>query len=137
MVKLVKCPLCGRMNSAGNVVCSNCGMGLGTKMEIKTPVEKNKKDLLELFPSTKPKQKFSWEVLKPSEMKLFLFLNLIFTSLFLQLVVKNRIIFSLFFYPSLYWFSCYWASKEKFDWQNFLSQFFLFLLLFFIVFSLL
>jgi hypothetical protein len=50
-------------------------------------------------------------------------------------LAKNKIIFALLFYPSLYCFSCYWASKLKFDWKDFLFQFILLILVFFLIFS--
>ncbi len=136
MSKLVKCLMCGRMNSPGNLVCSNCGIVLSTKKEIKISKEKNKEGI-EKFPFIRQKQKFDLSFLKPSETKLFLFISLVFTSLFLQMLAKNKIIFSFFFYPSLYCFSCYWVSRQKIDWKTFLFEFFILLLLFAITFSLL
>jgi uncharacterized C2H2 Zn-finger protein len=135
MEKLVNCPRCGRMNTAENLICSNCGLVFSTKKEF--PISKEKiKEGIESFILTKTKQKFSLEFLRPNETKLFLFISLVFTSLFLHMLVKNKIIFSVVFYPSLYCFTCYWVSKPKINWKTFLLEFFLLLLLFTVIFSL-
>jgi len=136
MEKLNICPACGRMNPPANLVCSNCGIVLSTKKEFAISKGKTKEEIGSL-PFFKQSQKLSWETLRPSETKIFLFVSLIFTTLFLHLTVKSKIIFSIFFYPSLYMFSCYWVSKKKISWKSFLSELFLLTLLFFIVFSIL
>jgi len=135
MEKLIKCPVCGRMNATGNLICSNCGLVFSTKKKFPVSKEKIKEDI-ESFVLTKAKQKFSLDFLKPNETKIFLFVSLVFTSLFLQMLVKNKIIFSIFFYPSLYAFTCYWVSKPKINWKTFLLEFFSLLVIFFIIFSL-
>jgi ribosomal protein L37E len=135
MEKPIKCPRCGRMNTEGNLICSNCGLVFSTKKEFPFSKEKIKEDVEKLLPAS-AKQKFSLEFLKPNETKLFLFISLVFTSLFLQMLVKNKIIFSIFFYPSLYAFTCYWVSKPKINWKTFLVEFFSLLVIFFIIFSL-
>lgn len=136
MGKLNMCPACGRMNSPSNLVCSNCGIILSTKKEF--AISKGKvKEEIESLPFFKQNQKLSWETLRPNEIKIFLFVSLIFTTSFLQLAVKSKIIFSIFFYPSLYIFSCYWASKKKISWKSFFSELFLLILLFFIAFFIL
>ena len=145
MPKLIKCPICGRQNSINNIKCSNCGTNLdiAIKEEIPNyPIEKIKeKDVENILKNLnidlkKPKQKLSFEILNPTETKLFLFVNLVFTSLFLHLLVKYKIIFILTFYPTLYWFSCYWATRKTFEWASFLYQFVLLIFSFLSIFYL-
>lgn len=141
MPKSVRCPGCGRMNSLGNSVCSKCGAQIDFKKQLSISKEQIKKEFPAAIPlldsSIRQKQKFGLEFFKPNEIKLFLFINLSFASLFLLPIAKNTIIFSIFFYPSLYSFSCHWASKTKIDWKSFIFQFILFILIFFLIFSLL
>jgi hypothetical protein len=145
MPKLVKCPMCGRENPVSNLICSNCGAMLEIAVKEEAPnypvkkvkekeVERILKELNINMP--KPKERINLDLLKPSELKLFLFVNLVFTSLFLHLLIKYRIIFVFTFYPVLYWFSCYWASRKYFDWQSFIFQFSLIMLIFLSVFFL-
>lgn len=134
MVKEIRCPRCGRINSEGNLICSNCGLVFSTKKEFSISKEKIKDNIARLLPS-RAKQNFDLDFLKPNETKLFMFISLVFTSLFLHVIIKHRIIFSIIFYPSLYCFSCYWISKPKINYKNFLLEFFLLLLIFAIVFS--
>jgi len=136
MAKLVQCPLCGRMNSEENTLCSNCGLKISAKKESKLFKGKFEEKILKSSTVAKLKQKFSLEFLRPNETKLFLFISLVFTSLFLHMLVKNKIIFSVVFYPSLYCFTCYWVSKPKINWKTFLLEFFSFLVIFFLIFSL-
>lgn len=145
MPKLVQCPVCGRKNPIDNVVCSNCGTNLDIAIREEAPnypikkiEEKGIENLLKELnlDLKKPKQKLSLEMLKPNETKLFLFINLVFTSLFLHLLVRYKIIFAFTFYPILYLFSCHWATKTSFDWQDFIFQFFLLILVFFFLFFL-
>jgi len=135
--------MCGRENSIGNVMCSNCGTSLtiSTKEQAPNyPVDEIKKeDIEKVFKDLniefkKRKQRLNLELLRPNETKLFLFVNLVFTSLFLHLFVKYQIIFVIIFYPILYWFACYWSTKDKFDWQNFVFQFASLIILFSMIF---
>jgi hypothetical protein len=139
MPKLIKCPICTRENPIGNIRCSRCGSYLDIAIKEEAPdyptkqvkekeVENILKDLS--IEGKKPERKINLEFFAPNETKLFLFINLSFTSLFLHLLVKDSIIFILTYYPTIYWFSCHWATKKKFDWQDFLFQFALIILIF-------
>lgn len=139
MPKLVKCPICGRQNSMSSIRCSRCGSYLDIAVKEESPeypvkrieekdIQNVLKDLNIDIPQ--PKKRFSFEVLYPNETKLFLFVNLSFTSLFIHILVQGNIFFILTYYPILYWFSCSWAAKKKIDWQNFLFQFALLILTF-------
>lgn len=142
MPKLIRCPLCGRKNSIVNSICSNCGANLEIAAMEEDPNYKFKKIkdddiqkvMKELNIDFQPKETTFLELVKPNETKLFLFINLAFTSLFLHLLVQQKTIFVLAYYPSLYLFCCHWASKQKVEWQGFLFQFVLLMMLFFFLF---
>lgn len=138
MVKQVKCPFCGRLNSPSNFRCSNCGMNLSGSIEKTTEKERRGELsalLTPLIPYSSKKEKNFKELLKPSDTKIFLFVNMVFATIFMPLIAFNRYLFALIFYPSLYWFACYQTTKKKFNWGNFLSEFILFNAFFAIIFA--
>lgn len=69
-------------------------------------------------------KKIKWKFLYLDENKILIFVNLVFTSIFIQLVVSNKLLFSLIYYPILYIFSCHWATKDKINLVDFIFQFF-------------
>ena len=77
-------------------------------------------------------------LLMPDEDRLLLFINLLFASLFVNIVVRHKLLFLSTFYPTLYIFTCYWVEKSKretFRWEDFILQFGLLVIAFVFVFS--
>jgi DNA-directed RNA polymerase subunit RPC12/RpoP len=138
MKKLVKCPVCGNdivtLSEYKKFKCPKCNTRLDADIvkEISKPEEKELK---------KPVKKFSLEILKPNEMKIFIFLIFGAYSLVLLAVAKYKIIFSLTFFPVLYWFSCKWeseANERNLELKDYLKdvvkEFVLLVLVYFIIF---
>lgn len=144
MTRTIRCGFCGRENPIDYTTCSNCGLRLRKPFEeVKQKEaggkEESKLTLEELEESMKKQQADNWIFWKPTEQKLMIFFSLVFTTLWLPLVVKYQIIFALLYYLTLYWFSCRWIlkagqSSEKSIWQDFILQFILLVFAFFLTF---
>jgi hypothetical protein len=129
------------MNPSNNVVCSNCATRLDLAKREETPnytyMKPKKSELEKMIEGIRTQReppKNIYEILKPTETKLFLFINMVFASIFLIFLINQKILFVLLFYPALYGLSCRWVTKPKFDWQSFLMEFGILLVGFYILF---
>ena len=136
MRKNVKCPICHReiltLSEYKKFKCPYCKTTLDKNIVedfIETPKEPEEK-------TYGPRKHFSWELFKPDEMKIFVFISLSIYSLFVIAFVRYKVVFAIIFYPVLYWFSCRWASKkeDELDWKNIMKQYLMLISAFLIVF---
>lgn len=140
MAQTIRCPVCGRENSSSNVRCSACGIAFNfieqqEKKSIETDVGKALEDVEERLKISS--QRINWDFWKPDEHKLLLFVSLFFTTLPLQYIVKEKIIFSITYYPVLYWFTAHWVAKKKIEVWDFLLQLVILVIVYGLIFTVL